>query len=101
MLLYILSKNKLTETFFVHEHFRIRRCFNSFSSIRFLICVGKLPFARVPSYDSLPILPYPFCFVKRFSLLFKSFFKKFLPLFQLSDTLGCPRLICLPIIPLY
>ena len=31
MLLYILSKNKLTETFFVHEHFRIRRLFQFIS----------------------------------------------------------------------
>ena len=95
MLLYILSKNKLTETFFVHEHFRMRRCFNSFSSIRFLICVGKHPFARVPSCDSLPILPYPFCFVKRFLYLFQNIFSLSSLHFRLQ---AVPRPICLPII---
>ena len=52
-------------------------CFNSFPSIRFLICVGKLPFARVPSCDSLPILPHRFPFCQAFLIPFSKYFFAF------------------------
>ena len=59
MLLYILSKNKLTETFFVHEHFRIRRLFQfiSFYSV-FNLQMAEQTAQRVLFFDdSLLILP--------------------------------------------
>ena len=77
MLLYILSKNKLTETFLFMNTFVFVVCFNSFPSIRFLICVGKLPFARVPSCDSLPILPHRFHFCQAFLIPFSKYFFAF------------------------
>ena len=52
-------------------------CFNSFPSIRFLICVGKLPFARVPSCDSLPILPYRSSLCQAFLIPFSKYFFAF------------------------
>ena len=74
MLLYILSKNKLTETFLFMNTFVFVVCFNSFPSIQFLIFVGKLPFAmsavsRQPTHHTT--LPY------RLSSIFSTFFNVF------------------------
>ena len=100
MLLYILSKNKLTETFLFMNTFVFVVCFNSFPSIRFLICVGKLPFARVPSCDSLPILPHRFPFCQAFFIPFSKYFFAFSSGFSRCGLLGSPRSICLLILPL-
>ena len=92
MLLYILSKNKLTETFLFMNTFVFVVCFNSFPSIRFLICVGKLPFARVPSCDSLPILPHRFPFCQAFFIPFSKYFSLSLKGFSRCGLLGSPSL---------
>ena len=92
MLLYILSKNKLTETFLFMNTFVFVVCFNSFPSIRFLICVGKLPFARVPSCDSLPILPHRFHFCQAFLIPFSKYFSLSLQGFSRCGLLGSPSL---------
>ena len=78
MLLYILSKNKLTETFFVHEHFRIRRLFQfiSFYSVFNLrrqtsVCHEHHLAIAYPSYHIALSL------VKHFFNIFQCFLKFF------------------------